>query len=171
MQSGYVYRLRIMISPNIRTYFKTIGRKGGKERARKSTPSTLSSQARKAVVFRWMRTRFGTDNFKALALPGSEIVDAGLLDFIHGNFSSVNALAVAELRPRLRFLGVPVPHVSNQIPHPRALLYHTMEAEHGDMAYARFCALLERLDSFCDALASIIPAPQHTIHRNRRWYT
>lgn len=159
-----------MVSKNIRAYFKTIGRRGGKERARKSSSATLSSHARNAVVSRWMRKRFGADRFRVLALPGWEIVDVGLRDLIHGNFTSVQALAVAELRPRLRFLGVPVPDGSPQIPNPRTLLYHTMEMEQGGMAYVRFCALLERMNSFCDSLASIVSIPQHTAHRNRRWY-
>lgn len=160
----------IMVSQRIRNYLKTIGRKGGKERAAKFSSATLSSQARHAVVTRWMRKRFGVDNFKALALPGGEIVDVGLRDLINENFSSVQALAVAELRPRLRFLRVPLPNVSNQISKPRTLLYRTMEVKEGGMAYVRFCALLERLDSFCDALVSIIPTPRHTAHRHRRWY-
>lgn len=159
-----------MLSKNIRAYFKTIGRKGGRERARKLSSATLSSQARNAVVSRWMRKRFGVDNFKALALPGWEIVDPGLRDLVNGDFTSVPALAVAELRPRMRFLGVPVPYVTPQIPNPRALLYHTMETLHGDMAYVRFCALLERMNSFCDSLASMISIPRHTAHRSRRWY-
>lgn len=142
-----------MITKSVRAYLKTIGRKGGNERAKKLSSAVLSSQARNAVISRWMRKRFGADNFKALALPGWEIVDSGLRDVIHGDFSSVHALAVAELRPRLRFLGVPVPDVSSQIPSPRTLLYHTMETKHGDMAYVRFCALLERIDSFCDSLS------------------
>ena len=162
--------LFIMVSQNIRNYLKTIGRKGGKARARKSSSTALSSQARNAVVSRWMHKRFGVDNFKALALPGSEIVDSGLRDVIRGNFSSVSALAVAELRPKLRFLGVPIPDMSKQIPNPRNLLYRTMEKAEGGMAYVRFCALLERMDSFCDALAGIISHPKHTAHRNRRWY-
>ena len=160
-----------MVSKSIHTYFKMIGRKGGKERARKSSAATLSSQARSAVITRWMRKRFGADNFKALSLPGSEIVDPGLRDIANGNFLSPCALAVAELRPRLRFLGVPMSDVSNQISDPRTLLYQTMEAKEGDMAYVRFCALLERLDSFCDSLASIVSIPRHAAHRHRRWYT
>lgn len=158
-----------MVSKNIRAYFKAIGRRGGKERARRSSPATLSAQARNAVVSRWLRKRFGADNFQTLALPGWEIVDSGLRDLVNGSFTSVQALAVAELRPRLRFLGVPVPDGSPHIPNPRTLLYHTMETEQGDMAYVRFCALLERMNSFCDSLASIISIPQHTAHRNRRW--
>lgn len=159
-----------MVSRYIRKYLKTIGRKGGKERAKKFSSATLSSQARKAVLSRWMRERFGADNFKALALPGSEIVDSGLRDLVNGDFLSVHALAVAELRPRLRFLRVPVPDLSNQISNPRTLLYHAMEAKEGNMAYVRFCSLLERMDSFCDALASTVSIPKNTTHRNRRWY-
>lgn len=159
-----------MVSHNIHTYLKTIGRKGGKARARKLNFSTLSSQARNAAQSRWMLRRFGVDHFKALALPGSEIVDSGLQSLVNGDFSSVYALAVAELRPKLRFLGVPVPKVSNQIAHPRALLYRAIEAKEGNMAYVRFCALLERMDSFCDSLASIVSTHKHAAHRHRRWY-
>ncbi|OGQ45878.1 MAG: hypothetical protein A3I05_08275 [Deltaproteobacteria bacterium RIFCSPLOWO2_02_FULL_44_10] len=104
-----------------------------------------------------------------MALPGSEIVDAGLRDLICGNFLSVPALAVAELRPKLRFLGVPVPDVSNHLSHPRMKLYHAMETQHRDMAYVRFCALLTRMDSFCDSLASLMPPLKHSTHRRRRW--
>ena len=160
----------VMISQKVRNYLKVIGKKGGKKRARKLSSAALSSQARDAVMSRWLRQRFGVDHFKALALPGGEIVDSGLRDLAHGNLSSTEALAVAELRPRLRFLGVPVPARVNQTAHPRTLLYRTIEAEEGDMAYVRFCALLERLDSFCDSLASIIPVPRQTAHRHRRWY-
>ena len=158
-----------MVSRSVRTFLKTIGRKGGQERARKSSAAALSAQARHAVVSRWMRKRFGTDHFKALALPGWEVVDPGLRDLVSGNISSACALAVAELRPKLRFLGVPVPVVSDRIPKPRQMLYSLMEAQHGDMAHERFCALLARMDSFCDALASIIPVPHQPSHRGRRW--
>lgn len=117
-----------------------------------------------------MRKRFGAASFQALALPGWEIVDSGLHDLAHGHVSSVHALAVAELHPRLRFLGVPVSRLPQTLSSPRALLYQTMEEQEGDMAYVRFCALLERIDSFCDALASITAIPQPTAHRHRRWY-
>lgn len=159
-----------MLSRNVRAYLKTIGRKGGKERARRSGSTVLSSQARNAVVSRWMRKRFGVDTFEALALPGWEIIDPGLHDLVNGVFSSINALAVAELRPKLRFLGVPVPDVSNHIPNSRVLLYQAIEKTEGDMAHVRFCALLKRLDSFCDALASIVSIFRHVAHSDRRWY-
>lgn len=158
-----------MVPQILQCYFKKIGRKGGKERARKQSSAMLSSQAKHAAVSRWMHKRFGTDNFQALALPGWEIVDSGLRDLAHGDVASLHALAILELRPRLRFLGVPVPQVSHPISNPRALLYQTMEEKEGDMAFVRFCALLERLDSFCDALASIFSIPKHKAHRHRRW--
>ncbi|PIR25091.1 MAG: hypothetical protein COX62_02605 [Deltaproteobacteria bacterium CG_4_10_14_0_2_um_filter_43_8] len=156
---------------NVRHYLKTIGKKGGKARAKKLSTAKLSSQARTAITFRWMQKRFGVEHFAELALPGAEIVDVGLRHLNNRNLSSIEALAVAELRPKLRFLGVPVPDISQNMPQTRTLLYQAMEKQHGDMAYVRFCALLERIDSFCDALASIVPTPQPTTHRNRRWYT
>lgn len=159
-----------MVSQSLHRYFRKIGRKGGKERARKQNSATLSSQARNAVVSRWMHKRFGADNFQALALPGWEIVDSGLRDLAHGDVSSLHALAILELLPRLRFLGVPVPHVSHPVSNPRTLLYQTMEAKEGDMAYVRFCALLERTDSFCDTLAWITSIPKPKAHHQRRWY-
>lgn len=158
-----------MVTQSLQRYFKKIGQKGGKERARKQSAATLSSQAKHAVVSRWMRKRFGADNFQALALPGWEIVDSGLRDLAHGDVSSLHALAILELRPRLRFLGVPVPQASYPISNPRALLYQTMEVKEGDMAFVRFCALLQRVDSFCDALASTISIPKQKVHRQRRW--
>lgn len=159
-----------MTPKNIRKYLKTIGKKGGLERAKKLNSETRSSQARNAVMSRWMNKRFGTDSFEKMGIPGWEIIDSGLRDIVNGNLSSVNALAVAEARPKLRFLGIPVPDVTKQISNIRTLLYNTMEKQEGDMAHPRFCALLERVDSFCHALSSITPIPQCSPHRNRRWY-
>ncbi|MCP5464937.1 MAG: hypothetical protein H7A33_07935 [Deltaproteobacteria bacterium] len=159
-----------MSTDPIRKYLKKIGKKGGEQRAKNLSAKARSTQARKAIATRWVRKRFGASDFKSLALPGAEIVDAGLNDLIEGNQVSVNALAVMELKPKLRFLGVPVPNVSFKNSSARQLLFSAMEAEHGDMAYARFCSLLERLDSFCDALAATTTIPKDSPHRNRRWY-
>ena len=117
-----------------------------------------------------MNQRFGVDRFEKMGIPGWEIIDSGLHDLVHGNLASVNALAVAEIRPKLRFLGIPVPHVFAPNFNSRAALYRATEEQHKDMAHARFCALLERADSFCHALAAIICIPQQSAHRNRRWY-
>lgn len=158
-----------MVSQTIRHYLKTIGKKGGKERARKSSAGALSCQARHAIVSRWMHKRFGVETFESLRLPGWEIVDKGLYDLVHGNPLSINALAVLELRPRLRLLGVPVPNGSNPTINLREPLFRMMEASHGEMAYPRFCALLERVDSFCESLAELFSIPQHAAHKSRRW--
>ncbi len=159
-----------MIPQNIHNYLSKIGKKGGKQRAKNLTLAARSSQARKAVLSRWMHKRFGVDRFEKMGIPGWEIVDSGLDDLANGNLASVNALAVAEMRPKLRFLGIPVPHVFSPNANIRASLYRAMEDQHQDMAYARFCALLERVDSFCHALTAIVSLPQHSAHRNRRWY-
>jgi hypothetical protein len=159
-----------MIPKNVQTYLKEIGRKGGQARAQKLDTVARASQARKAVLSRWMKKRFGVRCFEEMSLPGSEIIDAGLRDLVHGNLLTVNALAVAEARPKLRFLGVPVPEIVNQISGPRQSLYQKMEEEHAGLGYARFCAVFERVDSFCHALASIIDIPEEPSHRERRWY-
>lgn len=158
-----------MLLQSTRNYFKAIGKKGGKQRASALDAATRVAQARKAVVTRWMRQRFGVDRFENMGLPGWEVVDAGLRDLANGVLSSVNALAVTEVRPKLRFLGVPVPDTAQHTLKTRMTLYRMMEQQHGDMAHARFCALLERVDSFCDALASRAPALHGSPHRNRRW--
>ena len=160
-----------MVSRSIRTFLQTIGRKGGKRRAKRLSATRRAAQARRAALLRWMRQRFGTDTFEALSLPGWEIVDAGLRDLADGNTSPLCALAVGELSPRLRLLGVPIPGVANYSSNLRESLYRTMEAEHGMMAHERFSAWLQRLDSFCDTLAATIATPRHTPHRYRRWCT
>lgn len=159
-----------MVSSNVRKYLKTIGQKGGKERAKKLSSEVLSAQAQRAVMTRWIRRRFGVDSFKDLGLPGWEIIDLGLRDLVEGNTNSVNALVVLELRPRLRFLGVPVPKILDHISNIRILIYNKMKEEHRGMVYVRFCALLERADSFCDSLMSLYPIPKISPHRHRRWY-
>lgn len=159
-----------MISQDVLKYMRAIGKKGGQARAKNMHQADRSAQARKAVLSRWMKGRFKTDCFANMGIPGSDIVDAGLQDLANGNFLSVNALAVEEVRHRLRFLGVPVPKFKNKITESRFLLYQKMKQKHGDMAYARFCALLERVDSFCDALSSLLPIPKDSLHQNRRWY-
>jgi hypothetical protein len=158
----------MIVSKNIRCFLKTIGQKGGKARARRLASSTLSAQARQAATSRWMKKYFGVDRFEALSLPGWEIVDSGLRDLSIGNSSTIDALAVIELRPRLRFLGVPVPKVP-PMTDPHEILYRAMEKSHGGMAHERFTALLARLDSFCDALATIIVIPKPSAHKSRRW--
>ena len=159
-----------MVSQSIQNYLRKIGKKGGIQRAKNLTLAVRSAQARKAVLTRWMNKRFGVDCFEKLGIPGWEIIDSGLHDLVQGNLASVNALAVAEIRPKLRFLGIPVPPMFGPNANIRASLYRALEDQHKEMAHARFCALLERVDSFCHALTAIISIPQHSAHRNRRWF-
>ena len=159
-----------MISQDVQNYLKTIGQKGGKARAKNMAPKARSSQARMAVTSRWIKKRFGAELFANLGIPGAEIVDAGLKDIATGNLASVNALVVAEGRPRLRFLGVPVPDLPKSLCNIRNQLFGILSEEHGDMAYPRFCALLERINSFCDALAATYPIPKDSPHKHRRWH-
>lgn len=158
-----------MVNLRVRSYLQSIGRKGGHARAQRLSPAMRQAQARRAAVSRWMRARFATETFETLAIPGWEIVDPGLRDLAQGSTTTVSALAVAELCPRLRFLGVPVPAISDQAGDLRAQLYRMMELEHADMAHERFCALLGRLDSFCETLAATVARPQEATHRNRMW--
>jgi hypothetical protein len=154
----------MLLSRDVREFLAAAGRKGGRARGRRLTPA-----ARAAALSRWMRQRFDTDSFASLGLPGGELVDRGLRRLAAGDLASPEALAVAELRPRLRFLGVPVPATAAEVDGARERLYRTLEATHGTLAHTRFHALLERLDSFCDAFAATRPQAVHTAHRARRW--
>lgn len=158
-----------MVNKMINSYLRNIGRKGGLARAKNLDSQKRSAQARMAVMTRWMNKRFGVDHFEQMGLPGWEIVDAGLHDIANGRLTSINALVVAEARPKLRSLGVPVPSVSGKISNGRILLYKKMGKLHGAMGYVRFCALLKRVDSFNNALASISFVPIKSAHRHRRW--
>lgn len=158
-----------MPSKTIKSYLKSIGQKGGQQRAKNMSAKDRAIQARRSIFVRWMRERFNTTHFEDLGLPGADLIDSGLQDLVNGNLSTPNALAVAELKPKLCFLGVPVPSITNKITNSRQKLYKIFETEHKDMAHARFTAFLERLDSFCDALASTHPIPPCSTHRNRRW--
>jgi hypothetical protein len=153
----------------VRDFLAAAGRKGGRARGRRLSPAARAAAARTAALARWTRRRFGAESFAALGLPGSDIVDRGLRQLAAGNLAAVEALAVAELRPRLRFLGVPVPAVAERIDGTRERLYRTLEAKHGELAHARFHALLGRLDAFCDALTATRPHAIHASHRARRW--
>ncbi len=81
-------------------------------------------------------------------LPGGDLVESGLSDLAEGR-ETVPALLVASFATRLRRLGVPVPpHVVEE---PEARLYRLIERDLGDGAHARYCALIERVDSFANS--------------------
>lgn len=81
------------------------------------------------------------------ALPGHELVRAGLADLAAGRETAA-ALVVAMAAPRLRPLGIEVPAIAHRAPHQR--LYELL-AESDDGAHGTYNALVRRLVSFARA--------------------
>lgn len=157
------------ITPEVKKFLSAIGRIGGRARARNHNQKDLDAMACRAAGARWMRKRFGVDTFEELGLPGWEIVDTGLRELSQGTTDGIEALAIAEVAPRLRYLGVPVAKTASDVSNPREKLYRLMESRHGGMAHERFTAFLQRIDSFCDALSSSYPQEKRTVRRDRVW--
>jgi hypothetical protein len=82
------------------------------------------------------------------ALPGAELVSAGLTDLREGRESEA-ALVVSLAAPRLRRLGIEVPELSAQRPSHR--LYDLLAAEDERTAHGRYNALVRRIASFARA--------------------
>lgn len=78
------------------------------------------------------------------ALPGSELIEAGLRDLEEGR-RSVPALVVSIGAPRLRQLGFEVLSAIEDAEHA---LYALLAAEDADSAHGRYNALVRRLVSF-----------------------
>jgi len=74
-------------------------------------------------------------------------VDRGLADLAAGR-TSAESLLVSLAEPRLRREGVPVGTVQLD---PERRLYALLEETEGDLAHARYTALLRRMNSFADA--------------------
>lgn len=85
------------------------------------------------------------------ALPGGELVEAGMDDLISG-IDSEAALVVAIGAPRLRSLGFAVP---DSIPDPELRLYELLSRADPDSAHSRYNALVRRLVSFERAAACV----------------
>lgn len=83
-----------------------------------------------------------TDDF--LALPGGDLIAAGLADLERGD-ETVAALLVSIGAPRLRRIGCLLPAT---FPDPEHRLYALLAREHSDSAHGRYNALLRRLVSF-----------------------
>ena len=77
-------------------------------------------------------------------LPGADIIDDGLRDLSSGQ-CSVAALVVSIGAPRLRMLGIDVPHTLADAEHR---LYLLLAREDPDAAHGRYNALVRRLVSF-----------------------
>lgn len=140
------------LPPSVRDQFRTWGRLGGKTRSERLAPEARRAIARQAAIRRWVQARFGGESFQALGLPGGEIVDEGLLDLAHGRETAAS-LALAEAAPRLRREGVPLPAI--EFEEPATKLYRLIEAQSGDLAHARYQAMLRQLSSFADACTRV----------------
>jgi hypothetical protein len=84
------------------------------------------------------------------ALPGSDLIDAGIRDLERG-VETIAALLVAIGAPRLVRLGLPVPGA--RIASPERRLYDALAARDPDSAHSRYNALVRRLVSFERAAA------------------
>lgn len=127
--------------------FRQYGRTGGRRRAERMGRDARSAVVRRAATLRWIRSRFGDTSFERLGLPGGDTVDSGLEDLGAGRVTT-ESLAVSIAAPRLRREGVPV---GPTLPEPEFRLFERLERTEGDLAHARYNALLKRLVSFADA--------------------
>lgn len=135
------------LPPEVREQFRRHGRAGGRARADRMSPEARRAVARRAVIARWIRERFGASSFEELGLPGGEIVDAGLVDLAEGRVSA-ESLAVSIAMPRLRREGLPrFPALAD----PEDRLYRLLSRTSGDLAHARYGAFLRQMSSFADA--------------------
>jgi hypothetical protein len=83
-------------------------------------------------------------------LPGAELILPGLDDLNHGKMNTVGSLLVAIAATRLTEAGLDV-HKHRLAAEPELTLYALLEDERDD-AYLYYNALLNRLNSFCNAL-------------------
>lgn len=133
---------------SVRKKFRAYGRTGGRTRAERMNPQARSAAARKAVVRRWIRERFGAPSFRAAGLPGGEIIDAGL-DALCSGRETPESLLVSLAAPRLRRERVPVPPVVFDDADRR--LYDILERDNEGLAHARYLAYLRQAESFANA--------------------
>ena len=82
--------------------------------------------------------------------PGAEIILPGLSDLHRGESNTIGALLVAIAATRLTEAGLDVPK-NHLAPEPELALYARLDQEQDD-AYPYYNALLNRLNSFCNAL-------------------
>ena len=83
-------------------------------------------------------------------LPGAELILPGLNDLYQGKSNTVASLLVAIAATRLSEAGLDVPK-DRLSPEPELTLYAHLQNEQDD-AYLYYTALLNRLNSFCNAL-------------------
>jgi hypothetical protein len=83
-------------------------------------------------------------------LPGAELILPGLDDLRHGKTDTVGALLVAIAATRLTTAGLEIPK-DYLPPEPELTLYEHLQQERDD-AYPYYNALLNSLNSFCNAI-------------------
>ena len=83
-------------------------------------------------------------------LPGAEIILPGLRDLHNGESNTIGALLVAIAATRLTEAGLDIPK-DRLVPEPELTLYDRLQDERDD-AYLYYNALLNLLNSFCNAL-------------------
>ena len=87
------------------------------------------------------------------ALPGADLIRAGLRDIAEGK-DSIEPLLVLVAAPRLRRIGFAVPDTPD---YPEDLLYAKLAAEDSDSAHGRYNALIRKLVSFERAAECVKP--------------
>lgn len=83
-------------------------------------------------------------------LPGAELILPGLEDLHNGRVDTVGALLITIASTRLSAAGLDVPK-NNLVLEPEMTLYAHLENTRAD-AYSYYNALLDSLNSFCNAL-------------------
>ena len=83
-------------------------------------------------------------------LPGAELILPGLRDLHNGESNTIGALLVAIAATRLTQAGLDI-HGNHLAPEPELTLYAYLQDQQDD-AYSYYNALLNRLNSFCNAL-------------------
>lgn len=83
-------------------------------------------------------------------LPGADLILPGLEDLHSGKIDTVGALLITIASNRLSAAGLDVPK-KNLMSDPEMTLYAHLQSNRED-AYAYYNALLDSLNSFCNAL-------------------
>jgi hypothetical protein len=92
-------------------------------------------------------------NLRLDGLPGADLVEEGLADLEAGRHTEP-ALLVEIAAPRLRPLGLAIPHAAGEEGiSPEHRLYSLLSSQPGGGAHSRYNALLSRIASFAAAAA------------------
>ena len=83
-------------------------------------------------------------------LPGAETILPGLNDLHNGESNTIGALLIAIASTRLSQAGLDIPK-DHLAPEPELTLYANLQDKQED-AYIYYNALLNQLNSFCNAL-------------------